>query len=197
MRHKLIDYFSRMTPLSDEESEAISDSMVILTCPKGSILLEEGQVSTECYFILEGCVREYYIVDGEEKTTGFFTEEQFVVSFNSFTQHIPANHYFACSEDTTLVVANAEKEQELYRQFPRFESISRTVMGNMAGEQQEQRASYITDTPEQRYQKLLETRPNLVQRIPQYQLASYIGVQPESLSRIRKRMASNRGRTTP
>ncbi|MDF7817541.1 Crp/Fnr family transcriptional regulator [Runella sp. MFBS21] len=188
MQQKLITYFSEIMPLTADEIEAIVESMTIRSYQKGDILLAEGQVSMECYFILEGCVRQYYLIDGEEKTTQFFTENDWVVSFNSFTQKIPSNHYLVCNEDTTLVVGNEDKENALYQRFPKFESISRNIMGNVYGQQQELTASYVTDTPEQRYLKLLELRPNLLQRIPQYQLASYIGVKPESLSRIRRRI---------
>ncbi len=188
MQHKLIAYFSEIMPLTADEIEAIVESMTIRSYQKGDILLFEGQVSMECYFVLEGCVRQYYLIEGEEKTTQFFTENDWVVSFNSFTQKIPANHYLVCNEDTTLVVGNEDKENALYQRFPKFESISRNIMGNVYGQQQELTASYVTDTPEQRYLKLLELRPNLLQRIPQYQLASYIGVKPESLSRIRRRI---------
>ena len=107
---------------------------------------------------------------------------------NSFLQQLPAAHYWVCCEDTTLVIGNEQKENDLYDRFPRFESISRAVMSEMLAEQQTLTASYLTDSPEQRYLKLLESRPDLFQRVPQYQLASYIGVKPESLSRIRKRI---------
>lgn len=189
MQNRLIEYFSRFMPLSAEETEAITASMNIQTYKEGTILLKEGQISTECYFVLEGCVRQYYVIDGEEITNNFFTEEQWVVSLKSFSQQIPADHYFACSEDTTLVVGSEQKENELYRNFPKFETISRKVMEKGLSEQQELMASYVTDTPEQRYLNLLKSRPELIQRVPQYQLASYIGVKPESLSRIRKRLS--------
>lgn len=189
MQNKLIEYFSRFMPLSAEETEAITASMNIQTYKEGTILLKEGQISTECYFVLEGCVRQYYVIDGEEITNNFFTEEQWVVSLKSFSQQIPADHYFACSEDTTLVVGSEQKENALYRNFPKFETISRKVMEKGLSEQQELMASYVTDTPEQRYLNLLKSRPELIQRVPQYQLASYIGVKPESLSRIRKRLS--------
>ena len=188
MEQKLIAYFSEIMPLTADEIEAIVKSMTIRSYQKGDILLAEGQVSMECYFVLEGCVRQYYLIEGEEKTTQFFTENDWVVSFNSFTQKTPSNHYLVCNEDTTLVVGNEDKENALYQRFPKFESISRNIMGNVYGQQQELTASYVTDTPEQRYIKLLGLRPNLLQRIPQYQLASYIGVKPESLSRIRRRI---------
>jgi CRP-like cAMP-binding protein len=187
--NKLIEYFSRIMPLSSEETRAIQASMVIKTFPKGEVLLHEGHISTEAYFVLEGCIRQYSVVDGEEKTSNFFTEGQWALSLQSFSQKIPARHSFVCAEETTVVVGTEQRENDLYKQFPRFETISRKVMETVLAEQQERMASYIADTPEQRYMKLIESRPDIFQRVPQYQIASYIGVQPESLSRIRKRIA--------
>ncbi|KFE71988.1 Crp/Fnr family transcriptional regulator [Hyalangium minutum] len=109
----------------------------------------------------------------------------------------PADHFLVCAEDTTVVVGTEQREQDLYRRFPRFESISRRVMQKVLAEQQERFASYLTDGPEQRYLKLSKTRPEIFQRIPQYQLASYIDVKPESLSRIRKRIATRGKPVTP
>jgi CRP-like cAMP-binding protein len=189
--NKLIQYFSRIMPLSKEEIEAIAETMHVLHYKKGTVLLKEGQISTEVYFVLEGCVRQYYLVDGEEKTNNFFTEEQWVISMNSFSQQIPSTHFMVCSLDTTLVVGNREREEDLYKRFPNLATVSRKVMEKVFAEQQEIMASYTTDTPEQRYQKLLNSRPDLFQKIPQYQIASYVGVKPESLSRIRKRISTN------
>ncbi len=188
MDNKLIQYFARIMPLSKEEVEAIAETMTVLQYKKGTVLLREGQISTEVYFVLDGCVRQYFLVDGEEKTNNFFTEEQWVISMNSFSLQIPSTHFMACCIDTTLVVGNREREEDLYKRFPNLESVSRKVMEKVFAEQQEIMASYTTDTPEQRYLKLLQSRPSLFQKIPQYQIASYIGVKPESLSRIRKRL---------
>lgn len=197
MKHKLVDYFHRISPLSNEEAQAILDSMVVKTCPKGTHLLMAGQVCTEAYFVLQGCVRQYYIVDGEERSNGFFTEDEWVLSIQSMMNQTPADHFLVCAEDTTMVVGTEQREGDLYRRFPRFESISRMVMQKVLAEQQERFASHLTDTPEQRYLKLSKTRPDILQRIPQYHLASYIGVKPESLSRIRKRIATRGKPATP
>lgn len=177
-------------PLTQEEIQAIVETMTVKQYKKGTVLLKEGQISTEAYFVLEGCVRQYYLVDGDEKTNNFFTEEQWVVSMNSFGQNVPSKHFLDCCMDSTLVVGNREKEEGLYKRFPKFETVSRKVLEKVFAEQQEIMSSYATDTAEIRYLKLLETRPDLFQKIPQYQIASYVGVKPESLSRIRKRLFS-------
>ncbi|MEZ5059844.1 MAG: Crp/Fnr family transcriptional regulator [Saprospiraceae bacterium] len=189
MQKKFVNYFSKISPLSKDEAEAISNSMQTKTFQKGDFLLKEGQISVSTFFILEGCVREYLLSDGEEKTTNFFTEEQWAISLNTFTPNNPSKHNWVCVEDTTVVEGDEKQAQELFKNFPRFETISRTIMEAAFAEQRDALNSYYTDSPEQRYLKLLNSRPDLFQRIPQYHLASYIGVKPESLSRIRKRLA--------
>lgn len=191
VENKFVSYFSRISPLSKEESEAIAESMQTKTFKKGDYLLQEGQISANTYFILEGCVREYLLTNGDEKTTNFFTEEQWAISLNNFAPQNTAKHNWVCVEDTTVVVGDEQQAQALFKRFPRFETISRTIMEAAFLEQKEALSSYYTDSPEQRYLKLMKSRPDLAQRVPQYQLASYIGVKPESLSRIRKRIASN------
>ncbi len=189
MESLLLKYFQKIMPLSDEEIGAIVETMNIKHFKKGTVLLKEGQISTEVYFVLEGCVRQYYLIDGDEKTNNFFTEEQWVISMNSFIQNTPSNHFLDCCMDSVLVAGNSEKAESLYKRFPKLETVSRKVMEKVFAEQQEIMSSYTTDTAEQRYLKLLKSRPDLFQKIPQYQIASYIGVKPESLSRIRKRIA--------
>ncbi len=150
--------------------------------------MKEGQISSDTYFVLEGCIREYVVVDGDEKTTNFFTEEQWVISLNNFTGKGESQHNLVCVEDSALVIGNEQAAQTMFKQFPRFETISRAIVEASFMEQRKALTSYLTDSPEQRYLKLMKSRPDLFQRIPQYHLASYIGVKPESLSRIRKRI---------
>ena len=80
----------------------------------------------------------------------------------------------------------------MFKIFPRFETISRAVIEDYFSKQKNILTAFLTDTPEQRYLKLIQTRPDLFQRVPQYHIASYIGIKPESLSRIRKKLADNR-----
>lgn len=188
LEDKFVEHFSSISPLNREEQEAIRKAMIVKTFQKGSILLREGEISRDTFFILKGCVREFINADGEEKTTNFFTEEQWLISLNNFGKEEPSLHQLICMEETIVVVGNEEQAQEMFKEFPRFETISRAVMEQYFGEQRKLLTSYLTDSPEQRYLNLMKNRPDLLQRIPQYHLASYIGVKPESLSRIRKRI---------
>ncbi|MFD2824655.1 Crp/Fnr family transcriptional regulator [Lacinutrix iliipiscaria] len=189
MENDIVKLISRYLSLNDEESKAFTECIPIKAFKKGEILLREGQVSRDSYFVIEGCVRKYYIIDGEERTTEFYVEDESVASLQSYKNKTSANHYFECVEDCRLAVLNYDKEQELFKRVPKYEALCRMSMENDFGEQQEALAKFITSSPEERYKNLLETRPDLLQRVPQYHLASYLGVKPESLSRIRKRIA--------
>lgn len=189
MEYDIAALIGKFLPLQPEEQTALREGIPIRNFEKGTVLLREGQVARDSYFNLRGCVRKYYLVDGEEKTTEFFTEDQSVASLQSYIQKIPANHYLECVEDCVLAVLNYDKEMELYKKVEGFESLCRVSIEEEMGKQQEVLAKFITSSPEERYLNLLETRPDLIQRVPQYHLASYLGVKPESLSRIRKRIA--------
>ena len=188
MENKIVKYFSKITTLNQDEAKALEEGMVVTNLKKNTFLIKEGQTSIDTYFILEGCLRQYCVIDGEEKTTNFFTEGQWVISLNGLTQNTPSFHNLVCMEETSLVIGNEQKAQELFKKFPRFETLARVVVEKSFAEQQQLMTSYHTDTPEQRYLKLLKSRPDLFQKVSQYHMASYIGVKPESLSRIRKRI---------
>jgi CRP-like cAMP-binding protein len=143
---------------------------------------------TTSYYIIKGCVREYYLIDGEERTIEFYTEDDSICYSMSRLNGTPARQYFECIEDTTLSMCSYEQEKILFRRFPRLESLCRQDLEAKLAQYQEAMAVYMISTPAERYQNLINTRPGLLDRVPQYQLASYIGIKPESLSRIRGRI---------
>ena len=187
MKHILVQLMSQLTSLSPEEEVAIEKSFPLKSFKKGRWLLKQGAIAKNFYHLIEGCVREYELVDGEEKTTAFYTENETVANFKSLTHQIPSTKYLICNEDCLLAVGNPERERELYRRFPRFERFCRSGMEQMMGAKQEELSKRIIMKPKEQYEKLRRDRPDLLNRVPQYQIASYLGISPEALSRIRKR----------
>lgn len=184
----LLDYMAQIAPLSDAEISTIFELISVKYYKKGKILRREGQTGSLCCFVLQGCVRQYYLIDGEEKTTSFFTEGQPVTTGGTPFDNKSSKSYLVCNEDCVLIVGNVENEQEFFERMPRMEMFNRLGVEMELQKSQEALAEYIITTPEERYLNLVQTRPDLIERVPQYQLASFLGVTPESLSRIRKRI---------
>ncbi|GAB4496569.1 MAG: Crp/Fnr family transcriptional regulator [Saprospiraceae bacterium] len=189
-REIMADYMkSNFEMVSMEDARMLSGFSQIKTFAQGDFLMKEGQIQKGCFFVIQGCVREYYLIDGEEKTTAFYTDMQTVTSVASSKPKSPVKFYLECLEATVATFLSIEAEMEMYRQFPWAESLCRVSAEEIISEYQNTLATYMLSTPEERYLNLLETRPELLNRVPQYQLASYLGVKPESLSRIRRRIS--------
>jgi CRP-like cAMP-binding protein len=174
--------------IAPEEAREIIEAIRIEIYPKGHHLIKEGELVQDCFSLIKGCVRQYQIIDGVDKTTAFYTDGHGISSFTSASKKVASNYYFECLEESKLAIISIEKELELYKKYPNFESLSRAGMENQLGEYQDIMAKFITQKPEERYLDLLEKRPDLINRVPQYHLASYLGVSAETLSRIRKRI---------
>lgn len=187
----LLDFLSGFPELDKEERLAIGSKIPVREYKKGHILVSEDEIPLECYFVLQGCVRQYYLIDGEEKTTAFFTERQAVAATNFFDQ-TPSKYYLVCVEDAKVIVGRIHQDEEMYKQFPKLVTITRVMIEQDFNNTREDFAAFITSSPKKRYLDLLDTRPDLLNRVPQHQIASYLGITPESLSRIRKRISSKK-----
>lgn len=187
MESEILKYLSKYISITSELEQAINDSAFIRSYSKGTLLLEEGKMSNECYFIIKGCIRSFYMKDGEEKTTEFYTEEQ-AVTPSVYGQKIPSEYYIECIEDTIAGVGTPELEVEMYQKFPQIESLNRALGEAIMAKYLDTFAEFKMASAEERYLNLLKNRPDLIQRVPQHQIASYLGIKPESLSRIRKRI---------
>jgi CRP-like cAMP-binding protein len=187
MKNILFDFISKYVSLTDDEKNALLSLDIFRSIKKGTTLLKEGQKSKDSYFVLKGCIRTYYIIDGEEKTTAFYTE------MDALTPHCvinkaPSEYFISCVEDSILTVSNSDMEVEINSKFPKFEIMCRKLSEELLAKQQINFDEFKTSTPEQRYLNLLQSRPDLIQRVPQHQLASYLGIKPQSLSRLRARI---------
>jgi CRP-like cAMP-binding protein len=189
MEQKILEYILKYVPLTEAEKLSILKEIPFKTFEKGTHLLKQGQISRDCYFNIQGLVRQYEIIDGEEKTTYFYSEGEAIVAFDSASKNIPCDFNWICEEDTTLVIGRLDRIEEAYSKNPKLEKMSGLFVSQEFGKYQNLSSSFITLNPEQRYLQLLEKRPDLLKRVPQYHLASYLGIKPETLSRIRKRIS--------
>lgn len=187
MQDILFEFISKYISLTQEEKEVIVSLNIFRSVKKGTILLEEGQKSQDSYFVLKGCIRKYYVLDGEEKTTAFYTEMD-ACTPNCVISKTASEYYISCLEDTILTVTNSDMEVEVNRKFPKFETMCRILSEQLLAKQQIDFDAFKTSSPEQRYLNLIQNRPDLLQRVPQHQLASYLGIKPQSLSRLRARI---------
>lgn len=187
---KLFEYFNSHIALNTDDLAFIKKNAIIKNIPKNQVILLEGDVSREFYFIINGSMRLFYLSEGEEKTAYFYTENTFVSSYESFTKQTPAKHNLATIEDSTLVVFTLESVGRFLNYSPKFDLLARIIMEEELSTYQHIISSFITKNAEQRYIQLLHESPELVKRIPQHQIATFIGVAPETLSRIRKRIVA-------
>jgi len=185
---RLIDCFEEYRPLSDEELHAIVKRMDVREYVKGAYLCRDGDPVGDTFFVLAGLVREYKLARSEEISTNFYMEGRWIILPETQGPAGEPGISLQCLEDTSLVVGNEEKGQKLFESFPSLERIARRIMEDHFSAQQQRLRIYQTHTPQERFTALLEEQPELFQRVSQAQIASYIGIRPESLSRIRKRI---------
>lgn len=188
MKEELIQFLSGFPELSVEEVNVIAENIPVVSHPKGTVLLEEGQVPNECYFVLKGLIREYRMLDGEEKTVEFYTETNGAISSSDYVNQTASNGYLMCMEDSLLICGNPRVDAVNYKNFPVLKAITSKMLETDLNETKEKFSKFITSSPKDRYLNLLKTRPDLLNRVPLHQIASYLGMTAESLSRIRKRV---------
>lgn len=185
----LIQAIKHFIPLSDTEEDIITGLFTSRRLAAGEHFLEEGKVCRHVAFIDYGLVRYYMNDDGQEKTTYFNKEGEFVSYYPSFLPQKPSNVAIQALEETLLYVIGYDDLQRLYASVRGGERFGRMGIEQVFLSSGEQLRSFYTDSPAARYQQFVNAYPGLVQRIPQYYIASYVGIKPQSLSRIRRRLA--------
>ncbi len=189
MKDILFHYLKNYTNAPDETLMDVIEQVPIQSFKKGTILLEQGEVSSKCYFVLKGLIRQYSIDrDGNENTSNFYSEKQVAAVYNPQRTREASKYFLTCLEDSILLVGDLHNETQVYAKYPFLETMVRKMMEETMANAQDGYADLLSSSPEDRYLALLKKRPGLAERVAQNQLASYLGITPESLSRIKRRL---------
>ena len=184
-----VDTIKQFSDFTDAEVNTILEKFVKRRIKKKVNLLSAGSVAKEIYFIYSGCMRLYYEKDGEDISAYFFTEGMFAGAYDSFVSRQPSRHNIETIENCEVRAISFSDSQELFATVPRMNELVRKVIEERFVSLHQLLTSQLLDTPEERYLYLLHHRPDLLNRIPQHQIATFLGITPVSLSRIKGRTA--------
>lgn len=182
----LLNYFDRLIPLNSEEKELVKKRFQLRLFRKRQYVLQEGDVCTQFNFIVRGCLRSYKIDDkGNIHILQFATENNWINDLGSFHRVKPSALNIDALEDTVVLQISHDDLISLYVNAPKFDRIFRVLIENGFTHLQERLLQNISSSAEERYQSFLELYPHLVNRLSQVQIASFLGVTPEFLSKLR------------
>lgn len=187
----VIEDLSKFIEFKQEEGEAFKKILKFKKLKKNEHLLVEGEFCNFGVFIEKGCIRHYYLIDGIESTGNFFFENGWYADFESYLYGKPSKLNIEALEDCELFLAYKNDFDKLVAQYPVFNSFLREMMERTIKGLTGKGMSMTLLTPEERYLALIKHRPKVVERVSLKHIASYLGVKPESLSRIRTRITLN------
>jgi len=189
--NKFREHAESFVPLNEAEWQTLVPLLETSTLKKKKNFAEPGKVCNHIALIVTGSVRFFHIKDGEEITGYFCFENEFTSSYKSFLTRQPAINYVQALEDTQFVSLSYNSMQQAYADKligHKMERLGRLIAEHYLICYEDRVTSFVTQTPEERYNKLLETGGEILQRIPQHYIANFLGITPVSLSRIRRRI---------
>lgn len=185
--------FNEKAPLSEEEEEFIKQYLTPKKLRKKQYLLQEGDVCKHICVVEKGALKAYVLDEsGNEHITAFALEGWTMGDLSSFIKQEPATLNIDALEDCELVLISKPAHDELLQKMPKYETYFRMLMTD-AYMALQRRTTYMISLPlEERYKALTEMYPTIVQRVPQHMIASYMGLSPETLSRVRSRITNRK-----
>lgn len=179
---KIVEHLS---PLSEQTRIDFEKRSTIESFEKGAILVKEGEYSDKLYFVLAGGIRAFYLKDGKDISDWFAFENHFVCAINSFFMEIPSPHFIEALEPTTTLTLHRDDVQELCDLHHDFERVGRLSVTATMLTLQQRIVGLQFETAQNRYDFLLNQYPFIEQRVPLGNIASYLGITQETLSRVR------------
>ena len=190
MTTKILQVIKSIVSLTEEEEQSFIDILEVKLLGKKEYLLKQGEICNKITFINSGCLRAFYNVDGVENTVQFFFGDSWYTDYASFLTGNPAVENMQALEPSEVVQFKKADLYKHYELYPVFERVGREMAENAFLAISKLNQMLTNEEPEERYLNLLKQRPEVVEKIPQHYIASYLRIQPESLSRIRKRITN-------
>jgi len=187
----LIDKFNTYVQLNDADLQFITQFYKKKAIKKGDLIIQPGQLVNHWYFVDQGCLCFYTLKDGNEKVIEFFTEMDFFTDIYAYLQETHSNVFVKATEDALLYYASKIDVQKTFDHSHAIERIGRLTMQETVLKTYRRIGHLNSLSNEERYLRLLEKRPTLFQRVPQYLIASYLGLTPVGLSKIRRRLSQS------
>ncbi|WP_148232098.1 Crp/Fnr family transcriptional regulator [Maribacter sp. HTCC2170] len=186
---KLLELINQITILEAREIELIKSSFIPIQLTKGEFFLEAGKINKHVGFLNKGLVRYFVYKDEDESTFEFTKEGEFIADYQSFNNKSKSVQNIQTIEDCEILIINYDNVQKIFNSTKKGNLIGRRIIEHRFDIMVNQLLAIYMQNHEDRYQSFIKQYSDLSQRIPQYLIASYVGVKPESLSRIRKRFS--------
>ncbi|SHG86820.1 Crp/Fnr family transcriptional regulator [Flavobacterium defluvii] len=192
MFDKIREYLSRTVRLTEKELKIFENSLELRMVPKKTILLSAGEICNFEAYINKGCIREYFIDgNGIELTLQFATEDWWVSDITSFEDQIPSDMYIEALEDCELLVLTRQAKENLINEVPQLERMFRLMIQRHLSKLQKRLFKTVSATAMDQYIEFVTRYPMISQRVSQQYIASYLGITPEFLSRLRAKHLKN------
>jgi len=183
-------YLTQVSFLTEKDCSLFEPHLTTKKYKAKEYFLSEGKICQEIGFMNKGCFRTYYLSDGKEINTHFAFENEFVTDYDSFLREKPSRYFIQALEDTEIVKFNLSSLHNAYNQSQNWERFGRMIAEQSFKLTTQRVESFLFMDGEQRYLDLLKNQPRIFKRIPLYHIASYLGLERESLSRLRKKIAA-------
>jgi CRP-like cAMP-binding protein len=189
MYQRILDNIGRYVQLTAAEQQYFCSLLQVKKLRKKQYLLQAGDVCRFDCFVNKGCLRSFYTDrNGQEHILGFSVEDWWATDMQSFVTRQPATCDIEALEDCELLIIDYPSMQQLYQRLPQFERYARLILERSYIQLQQRIIESMSKTAEERYLDFVERYPSVYQRIPQYQVAAYLGITPEFLSKIRQQL---------
>lgn len=187
MYESFFTFIQQLCPDSEIDFVLLKTTLKSRKLCRGEFLFQEGETCEFVGFTLNGCLRTFVLKNAKEYTLFFHTEQDTLGDYESFQKGCPTRFSVQAVEDSEIVVFD-HQVMKFFETIPQGQTFLRRAAEDLAFLLRDKVLSLFLDTPEERYLDLLQSEPELLQRIPQYYLASYLGIEPQSLSRLKRRI---------